>query len=202
LPVLAPGDVGNAAFVENVLSDCIAVVALVAQHDEPSHLTEHFDGTLDVDFVPGNELEVDELAVAIGDRAELGVAATFGLSESLLFSGLGEVAGVLVDFHMGRVDDLELVNFGSPYSLLDHVLEHSPFGPSIVKAVDAIPLAVALGKLIPLAARDEDPPDAAQCFEKIRRRTALFANVRLALLVVKLIFLRARRARPASLSQI
>jgi hypothetical protein len=55
--------------------------------------------------------------------------------------------------------------------------------------------------LVPLAAGDENPPDAAQRFEKIGRRTAFFTNVRLALARVKLIFLRAQTARPASLSQ-
>lgn len=170
------------------MPDRVAVVAAIRQNDQATDLAQHLRGAPHVRFVAGDQLEIDQLAPAVSHRVELVIAAPFGFSKFLLFRGLGEVAGVLVDFDVGGVDDLELVRIRREHGRFDHQLEDSALGPAVVEAVDAVPLTVAFGKLVPLAAGDKNPPDAAQRFEKISRRTALFINVRLAFARVKLIF--------------
>ena len=183
------------------MPDRVAIVAPVRQHHQAGDLAQHLRGTLHVRLVAGHQLESDQLSLAVGHRVELGVAAALRLSEALAFKGLGKVAGILVHLDVGCVDDLDLVSSRRLHGRFDHPLEDPALGPAVVEAVDAVPLAVAFGKLVPLAAGDENPPDAAQRFEKIGRRPAFFTNVRLVLARVELIFLRAQTARPASLSQ-
>jgi hypothetical protein len=201
LPVFPSRDVRKASLGKNIFTNGIAVVAAIGQHDEPIDLAENLFRALHVRFVAGHQFKIDKSSHAVSYSVELRVAPTLSLSKALPFRGLAEVTSILVDLDVSRVDDLKFVGLRCPNRRLNHRPKDTAFGPAIMEAVNAVPFTKALGKLIPLAPCNEDPPDTAQRFKKIARWTPFFTNVRFALAGVKLIFLRAQTARPASLSQ-
>ncbi|MBB5349886.1 hypothetical protein HNR46_000107 [Haloferula luteola] len=132
---------------------------------------------LQVRLAAWHKLEVDQLASAFGNRVEPGVSSAFGLAEALLLRGSGEVASALMDLRVGGVDDLQLIDrCRRTCRFLDHPFEQAAFGPSVVEAVDALPLAILRGEWVPLATRYEDPPDVAKRFEKIGQKAAFNLN--------------------------
>ena len=102
-----------------------------------------------------------------------------------------------MDLDVGGVD--HLVRDGLLLARMDvqQLVENTPVCPAQVEPIDAVPFSISLGKLVPDAARDEDPPDPIQSFSKIGRFSAFFHNVRFSFFGVKLIFLGLRRARLA-----
>ena len=104
-----------------------------------------------------------------------------------------------MDLDVSGVDDSNLAAIVGLDSGLKHPLKHTFLCPSKVESINAVPFSAAFGQLIPLCPGDHDPPNPTESFEKISQRTPSFQNVRLALLRIKLIFLRACKARPASL---
>ena len=124
----------------------------------------------------------------------LATAPSFGflpplvLAEALCLRVSTEVAGVLVDLDVGRVDDLEPVPVTQPDRLPEQRVEDPLLRPPPMEAIDGVPLSVALGELVPLAPGHKNPPDPTQRFEKIGGRTALFQNARPPAPGVKLIF--------------
>ena len=144
-----------------------------------------------VRFVARDQPHPDQLPAPVGDRAQLRVSSSLGLAKALCFGVSTEVAGVLVDLDVGRINDLELVPVTQPDRLPEQGVEDPLLRPPQVEAIDGVPLSVALGELVPLAPGHKNPPDPTQRFEKIGGRTALFQNVRLPAPGVKLIFLRA-----------
>ena len=103
-----------------------------------------------------------------------------------------------MDLDVSGVDDFEGAAAMPTRMQGEQIGEDALLGPAQVETVDAVPLAVSSGKLVPHASGDQYPPDAIQSFSKIGRLAAFFTNVRFALPLVKLIFLGARTALPAS----
>jgi len=201
LAVAAARNVRDASHGRDMSADRVAVVTTVRQYHQAGYVPQNLDGTLHVGLIAGNQLQADQPASAIGHGTELGVPAAFCFSQALLLSGLTKMAGILVHLDVTGVDDFQLVWLRGSRRPGHQPPEHSPFGPATVEAVDAVPLAVAHRQLIPLTSGDEYPPDSTQSFEKIRRWTAPFTNVRSGPGLIELIFLRARKARPATLPQ-
>ncbi len=75
---------------------------------------------------------------------------------------------------MSGINDFERAAVPSLREVAKQFVEDSLVGPPEMKPVNAVPFAILLGKLIPHAGGDENPPDAIQSFSKIGRRPASF----------------------------
>src|SRR5690606_10591210 len=95
---------------------------------------------------------------------ELGVPAALGLSKSPRFRGLRMPAGVLVDLDVGGIDNFEAVLAVPLHMKVQQLGENTALCPTEMEAVDAVGFPEPLRQLIPLAAGDEDPPNAVESF--------------------------------------
>ena len=125
-------------------------------------------------FVSGPEQQEQSLAVAVHTGVELRIAAALRLPKRPLFSRLRMPAGILMDLDVSGVDHLERAGFLLLRMDRQQLAEDAPARPAQVESIDAVPFSISLGKLVPDASRDEDPPDPVQSFSKIGRMTALF----------------------------
>ena len=86
---------------------------------------------------------------------------------------------ILMNLHMGAIDDLKLIGVPCFGTQFEHASEHSSVCPSEVKTINSVSFAVYCRQLIPLRSCDQYPPDATQSFEKISRLAASFFKWRI-----------------------
>jgi hypothetical protein len=198
LATLAPRNVRHSTSGMDMIPQGIAVIPFVRENDRPPDVADQPGRGFGVMLISRPEHQRKGFSPPVDARAELRVPPALGFPKCPGNSVLRMPARILMDLDVGGVDDFE-GPASMPAGMQDEqVGENALPGPAQVEAVDAVPLAIPGGKLIPHASGDQNPPDAIQSFSKIGRLAAFFTNVRFALPLLKLIFLGARKARPAS----
>ena len=103
---------------------------------------------------------------------------SLGLPKPICFGVSSEMAGILVNLYVYRVNDFSAIISNTFNVYFERFSKDPSVSPSEVKSINGIPKFVFFWQLIPIRTGDQNPPNSIYSFSTISWLPFLFLNVR------------------------